>query len=211
MLTTPFNAEVWGEAVVILPLGYARTAIERFEPIDQYWLMIDAIFAALGERVISRHWPGDDDRLGWWRTSRECSMRSLLLVLMLCNPVSALAQQNGPLGIAFVQAPEQSSGMALGRTPAEGFARATAQCVEGGALAEDCFPTAWCQPAGWSVDVFVMNQEGLHWHEVVCGLPGEAIAQSVGAALCARDLRPYVTDCVVTQVLDPDGVVQTEK
>ncbi|MCL4675938.1 MAG: Gfo/Idh/MocA family oxidoreductase [Pararhodobacter sp.] len=41
-LTTPFNAGVSGEAVVILRQGYSRTVIERFEPVDQYRLMIEA-------------------------------------------------------------------------------------------------------------------------------------------------------------------------
>lgn len=134
--------------------------------------------------------------------------RALLLVLLSpLLPLSAAAQDEPP-GIAFVQAPELSSGMALAATPAQGFAAATAQCVAGGADAQDCLPTNWCQPAGWSVDLFVQHVEGLHWHEVVCGLPAEAVALSVAAALCNHEDRPWIAACDLVQVYDPDGVPQ---
>ncbi|MCB1396994.1 MAG: hypothetical protein H6898_11435 [Rhodobacter sp.] len=134
-------------------------------------------------------------------------MRTLIALVCLCLPTAAPAQ-DGPAGIAFVQAPEQSSGMAIGPTPALAFEAAIAECVAGGALAADCLPTNWCQPAGWSVDVFVQHVEGIHWHEVVCGLPEEAVALSVAAALCNRDDRPWVALCDLTQVYDPQGVPQ---
>ncbi|MCL4675937.1 MAG: hypothetical protein KJZ59_07940, partial [Pararhodobacter sp.] len=104
-------------------------------------------------------------------------MRRLILALSVSAPFLAAAQA-GASGIAFVQAPEQASGVAMGSTAQEAFARATAICVEAGAHAEDCLQTNWCYPAGWSVDLFVQHQEGNHWHEVVCGLPSQALAQS---------------------------------
>lgn len=116
----------------------------------------------------------------------------------------ALAQE-GPQGIAFVQAPEMASGVAMAATPEAGFAAATAQCVAGGALAEDCLPTNWCLPAGWSVDLFVMHQEGLHWHEVHCGLPSYEAAEQLAAALCAPEARDWVSECMPVQFYDPDG------
>lgn len=135
------------------------------------------------------------------------SLCPLALGLGLAVPNIALAQ-GGPDGIAFVQAPEQSWGVAMGATPAEAFARATAQCVEGGALAEDCLQTNWCQPAGWSVDLFVMHQEGIHWHEVVCGLPNEEIAQAVAAEICDKAAREMIIECDLVQVYDHDGALQ---
>ncbi len=108
-------------------------------------------------------------------------------------------------GIAFVQAPEQGSGVAIGATMEEAFGKAVAQCMESGALKEDCIRTNWCEPAGFSVDVFLQHSEGPHWHEVVCGLPDEQIARNVGEALCDRDARPYLIECAVVQVYDPDG------
>jgi len=137
----------------------------------------------------------------------RCFLSTLSILLVL--PLAASAQ-DGPRGIAFVQAPENSSGMAMGRTPAEGFAAATAQCVDGGAFAEDCIPTNWCFPAGWSVVVFLMHQEGIHWHEVACGLASEDVALSVGGAMCNLDDRPYLTDCTLAQVYDPEGKPQID-
>ncbi|MBO6636509.1 MAG: hypothetical protein JJ920_00395 [Roseitalea sp.] len=108
-------------------------------------------------------------------------------------------------GIAFVQALEQGSGVATGATMEEAFGRAVAQCTETGALEEDCIRTNWCAPAGFSVDVFLQHSEGPHWHEVVCGLPDEQIARTIGETLCDRDARPYLIECAVVQVYDPDG------
>ncbi|WP_333831128.1 hypothetical protein [Pararhodobacter sp.] len=113
--------------------------------------------------------------------------------------------RNGPLGIAFVQAPEMASGMALALTPEEGFAAATAQCVAGGAMAGDCLHTNWCLPAGWSVDLFVMHQEGVHWHEVHCGLPSREVAEQVAEALCNPASRDWLSECLPVQFYDPEG------
>jgi hypothetical protein len=131
-----------------------------------------------------------------------------MLPLALIGLAASAGAQEGAPGIAFVQAPEMSQGMAMGATPAEGFAAATAQCVEGGALPEDCIATNWCQPAGWSVDLFVQHVEGLHWHEVVCGLPEEGVALSVAAALCDLGDRPWLAACDLVQVYDPGGIPQ---
>lgn len=118
------------------------------------------------------------------------------------------AAQDGPKGIAFVQAPEQGGGVCVGASPEEGFACAVAQCMESGAQDEDCIRTNWCQPAGWSVDIFLQHREGIHWHEVVCGLPSESIARSTGAAACDPEERDYLIACEVVQVYDPDGAEQ---
>lgn len=128
----------------------------------------------------------------------------------LAAPQVAVAQE-GPLGIAFVQAPEQSWGMGLAATPEAAFDLAVAQCVAGGALAEDCLRTNWCHPAGWSVDLFLMHREGLHWHEVVCGLPEESVARAVAAAVCDQGARPYITECALVQLYDRDGAPQIKE
>lgn len=134
-------------------------------------------------------------------------MTRALLAAALMLPTAAAAQDGAP-GIAFVQAPEMSYGMAMGATPAEAIDAATAQCVEGGAMAEDCIPTDWCKPAGWSVDIFIQHREGLHWHETVCGLASEDVALSVGAALCDTDAQPWIMMCDLVQVWDPQGAPQ---
>ena len=127
---------------------------------------------------------------------------ALLVAAALILPFGASAQERG---IAFVQAPEQSSGMAIGATPEEAFAAATAQCVEGGAYPEDCLRTNWCLPSGYSIDVFAQHQEGLHWHETLCGLPSEETAREVAEVLCNRSARPYLSECMLVQLYDPDG------
>ncbi|MCR9124086.1 MAG: hypothetical protein NXH91_17640 [Phyllobacteriaceae bacterium] len=114
-------------------------------------------------------------------------------------------------GIAFVQAPEQGGGVAVGATMEEAFGKAVTQCMESGALEEDCIRTNWCEPAGFSVDVFLQHAEGPHWHEVVCGLPDEQIARAVGETLCDREARPYLIECAVLQVYDPDGSTLMEQ
>jgi hypothetical protein len=134
-------------------------------------------------------------------------MRLIALSLAACLPGLATAQ---PTGIAFVQAPEQSSGAATGTTPTEAFTTATAICTEGGALAEDCLPIAWCFPAGWSIEVFAQNTEGFHWRAPVCGLPSEAVARAVAEQLCDATLRPDLMDCALVAVTDPDGNTMTE-
>lgn len=131
-------------------------------------------------------------------------MCRFLLIAALALPLPALAQE-GPLGIAFVQAPEQSSGLATGATPGEALKAATEICVAGGAEARDCLTTNWCQPAGWSIDLFVQHQEGLHWHEVHCGLPERSLAETVAAVLCDRAARPWLIECALAQVYDPQG------
>lgn len=120
--------------------------------------------------------------------------------LLLASTLTAQAE-----GIAFVQAPEQGGGVAVGATMDEAFDRAIAQCTESGALAEDCIRTNWCEPAGFSVDVFVQHREGIHWHEVQCGLPDETVARAVGETLCDRSLRDYLIECAVVQIYTPTG------
>lgn len=134
-------------------------------------------------------------------------MRLIALSLAACLPGLAAAQ---PMGIAFVQAPEQSSGQAMGATPAEAFSTATQICVDGGAMAEDCLPIAWCFPAGWSIDIFAQHSEGPHWHETLCGLPSEPVARAVAAQLCDRDARPYLMECALVAMIDPEGITLAE-
>ena len=138
-------------------------------------------------------------------------MRRLSVTLAVSLAALPLHAQEGPRGIAFVQAPEQSWGMGMGDTPEQAFAAATAQCVEGGALAEDCLQTNWCLPAGWSIDLFLQHQEGLHWHEVICGLPSAEAGQAVAQALCDRSERPYLIECALVQLYDRDGAAQMKE
>lgn len=132
---------------------------------------------------------------------------SITATAQLLSPSQAQAQ-DGPQGIVFVQAPEQSSGVGVANNIGVAISQAIAQCVAGGALASDCIVTDWCMPAGWSVDFFVQHAEGLHWHETHCGLPDEASARAMEAIACDAALRPWITDCALVELYDPQGTRQ---
>jgi len=108
-------------------------------------------------------------------------------------------------GIAFVHTPEQSGGVCVANTAEDGFACATKKCVDGGASGKDCIKTNWCQPAGWSVDVFLQHNEGVHWHEISCGWATKSAALAAAKILCDPKERQYVVDCLVTALYDPSG------
>lgn len=113
--------------------------------------------------------------------------------------------QDGPIGIAFAQAPEQSSGVCTGQNTDKALACAKAQCVQGGALAEDCLRVKWCYPAGWSADVFVQHQEGPHWHEYLCGWSSKEAMVAAVAVACDRSLRDYLIECSAVRYWDNEG------
>ena len=119
--------------------------------------------------------------------------RPILVMAMAILAFPATAQ-DGPKGIAFVEAPEQSGGVCFAGNLDRGFACAREKCVEGGAEARDCLRVAWCYPAGWSVDVFMQHREGPHWHEYLCGWTSRAAAEKAAAIKCDRDLNDYLKD-----------------
>jgi hypothetical protein len=134
--------------------------------------------------------------------------------VMVALGVGVMAQgaaaQDWAGAIAFAQAAEQSGGVATADTVEEAIAAALAECVAGGARDEDCYISAACEPAGWSVDIFLQHQEGPHWHEMICGIAEEATIKAMAAAVCDREARPYLIECAVVQVRDPGGVSQME-
>ena len=129
-----------------------------------------------------------------------------LAVLALCPLALPATAQS----IAFAQAPEQSSGVGVGATIEEAIADAKAECVGGGALAEDCFVTAACDYAGWTADFFVQHTEGNHWHETFCGLPEETSPALMEAVICDIETRPYLLECALVQVWSPNGTALME-
>lgn len=131
--------------------------------------------------------------------------RFQFLVITAVLAALPAAAQDGRQGIAFVQAPEQGSGVCMATMPEEGFSCAVAKCMESGASDADCLRTNWCQPAGWSIDIFAQHSEGPHWHEVLCGLPSRTIAEAAAAHMCDRIQRDYLIECSLVQVYDPQG------
>jgi hypothetical protein len=133
-------------------------------------------------------------------------MRVLVFVAAMGAAGSASAEEWAG-AIAFAQAPEQSGGVGVAATVEEAIAAAMAECVAGGAPEENCFITAACEPAGWSMDVFVQHQEGPHWHEMICGIAEQGMIAALEAAVCDPAVRPWLIECAVVQVRDPAGVL----
>lgn len=129
----------------------------------------------------------------------------LAIFLALAFKSPALAER---VGIAFVQAPAQGSGVCAGNTPDDAFACAIKQCVKSGAESQNCIRTNWCFPSGWSADVFLLHNEGVHWHEVTCGWPSQNAALEAAKITCDRKERDFIVDCTVVQIYDPEGKPQ---
>jgi len=132
--------------------------------------------------------------------------------LLLCTSLflSTLPSpaQEGPAGIAFAIAPEQSEGMCTGGDPATTIDCAKRKCVEGGALAEDCAPVSWCFPMHWSAQVSILHKEGISWSEYLCGWDSQGTVEAAAKLKCDTELRPFIQDCVLVQIWDDDGKPQ---
>ncbi|SLN41055.1 hypothetical protein [Roseisalinus antarcticus] len=124
--------------------------------------------------------------------------------------LTLLAAPAGAESVAFVQAPEQASGIRFAEDIETAIDGAMEECVAGGAYAEDCEVTTACAFAGWSIDIFAQHEQGNHWHESFCGLPEEAVAIDVAAKICDAEARPWLIECALVQVWAPDGTPQME-
>ncbi len=131
----------------------------------------------------------------------------LFLILVLCLTMTSTAFAER-VGIAFVQAPEQGSGVCTGTTPDKAFACAVKACMKSGAEDTDCLRTNWCFPSGWSADVFLLHNEGVHWHEVTCGWSNQNAALKAASIICDTKERDFIVDCSIVQIYDPNGKPQ---
>ncbi len=129
---------------------------------------------------------------------------ALAAAVALFAATGARAQQ-GPVGIAFAEAPEMASGVCTAGDPDAGFACARQKCVEGGAEAGDCLRVAWCYPSGWSVDVFMQHREGPHWHEYSCGWASREAALKAAEVRCDPSFNEYLIECTPVRLWDPQG------
>jgi hypothetical protein len=126
------------------------------------------------------------------------------LLLILAAPITWAD------GIAIVQAPEQSSGICVGKNARAAFACATKKCVAGGAAAEDCQEMTYCDYS-WTVDVFLQGKEGNHWHEYHCGWRSLEDAKLAGALVCNKDRMKDLMECAAVQFYAPDGTPQLDE
>jgi len=129
----------------------------------------------------------------------------LALAALFCLSTSGLSSAEGPLGIAFVEAPEQGGGVCLSQNADKGFECAKAQCMESGALASDCLRVKWCYPAGWSADIFKQHREGPHWHHILCGWDSEADLDAAIEIACKGSAAEYLIACSPVAKWSPDG------
>ncbi|MGV8939834.1 MAG: hypothetical protein ACOH2J_22175 [Allorhizobium sp.] len=127
------------------------------------------------------------------------------ILLGLALAAGAHAQGGGRGGIAYVEAPEISSGVCTGRDAASAFACAKKACISGGGTKQDCLEIAYCFPARWSVDVFAQSEEGNHWHEFYCGWDSKALALAAARTACEKRQRSGLIECSAVLVYDEDG------
>lgn len=125
--------------------------------------------------------------------------------LLALGGLTALAAASGPVGIAYVEAPERAAATCVAANPDRAFACAREKCVAEGVAGRDCLRVAWCFPAGWSVDVFMQNRDGFHWHEFTCGLGSREHAERLAALQCDRALAPELLECTAVRFFDPEG------
>ncbi|WP_422369734.1 hypothetical protein [Hoeflea sp.] len=124
---------------------------------------------------------------------------------MVASAIAPVQAQDGPIGIAFAQAPEQSTGVCTGQNTDKTLACAREKCAEGGAMAQDCLRVKWCYPAGWSADLFVQHKAGVHWHEYLCGWDSKESVMAAVAVACDLKLREMITDCKAVRFWDAQG------
>lgn len=127
------------------------------------------------------------------------------LLFVLGGLGAAESRAAGPLGIAYVEAPERATGLCTGNTPEQAFTCARELCAVGGVKPRECLRRAWCFPAGWSAEVFIQDANGLHWHEFSCGLDSEQMARRLAELRCDRELRSRIEVCELVRLLDPTG------
>lgn len=126
-----------------------------------------------------------------------------VFVAVVFASVTVFAQSIG--GVAFVEAPEQGSGMCFADNADKGFACAREKCMASGALSEDCYRVKWCYPAGWSADIFKQHREGNHWHEYLCGWDSESDLDAAIAIACKGSSAEYLIECAAVAKWSPDG------
>lgn len=130
-------------------------------------------------------------------------MMRVLLSLLLASMVSAAGAQDGPAGIAVVQAPEAGLGVCNATNMEDGIDCARTECIEQSGLTEnECVVDLWCQPALWSADIFMQHTEGPHWHQVICGWQDR---ENLDAAIALRCDSDYLIECSAVRIWDPEG------
>ena len=133
--------------------------------------------------------------------------RLAIILCALAMATPGLAQEGGRKAIAYVQAPEMSSGLCAEKDTASAINCAVKQCVDGGGTAEDCQVNATCFPGGWSVDIFMMADGGPHWHQFSCGWQSKELAIKAADLACSTAKADNLVECSAVQLIDEEGKV----
>jgi hypothetical protein len=123
------------------------------------------------------------------------------LVILQCGTSFA----DDPQGVAFVEAPEQSSGVCFGENADTTFSCAKQKCTENGTAASDCLRIQWCYPSGWSADIFMQHKEGQHWHRYLCGWQSRDDLEQAAKIACEGSLKEELIECAVVAIWDYRG------
>lgn len=134
----------------------------------------------------------------------------LRLATILCvtlTSATGFAEDGGRKAIAYVQAPEMSSGLCAAKDTASAIDCAMKQCIDGGGTAEDCQVNATCNPGNWSVDIFMMADGGPHWHQFSCGWQTKELALKAADLACSNASQDGLVECSAVQLIDEDGKI----
>lgn len=112
----------------------------------------------------------------------------------------AVAQDRVPQGIGFAQAGE-GTWLCRHEDPFEALSCAQELCAEQ-VIDQECLPTAWCYPAGWSGQMNVWLPE-FHSTAVLCGMPSPKALVDTLQALCAAN--ESAVHCDLSRTIDPAG------
>lgn len=130
---------------------------------------------------------------------------AILAFIFACSSALAAHAQDGPAGIAIVEAPEMGGGVCFADNLDKAFACAREQCKAEAGEAGDCYRVRWCYPSGWSADLFVQNQDGFHSHDYLCGWNDRGALEAAIAIKCDRERYPYLMECAAVRMWDNDG------
>ena len=128
-------------------------------------------------------------------------MRCLSLIVCAASLLPGPADAgSAPVGIAFAQS-TAATAWCRDAEPAKAFACAVAKCRRE-AAGEECVPTRWCLPAGWS-GLMVAWLPEFHSTIIVCGTSGEPAVIAALKGLC--DGSQELTRCDMVSIIGPEG------
>jgi hypothetical protein len=135
------------------------------------------------------------------------SVLAIIIACLVAVPVvwinfasPAHAENDGPVGIGIVLAPENGIWSCAGETPEAAFGCARRECRSEGQA--DCYRVAWCYPGGWGA-LYSQRTAEFHGPNGLCGAPSREEALATVERWCQA--QDYVVSCFVSTLIAPDG------